>query len=180
MAHVRANPRRVRASVSGLRTMPDLTAQQLNRKAGVQITTVPFTGGGGEALLALLGGRVEANVGYGASVRGQAEAGRVRVLAVFQRGKYELFPEATPSVDAGYDVTLPAAYYVIAPKDLPPAAQERLMAASREAVGKEEFVAFARANGYTLDPKMGDAMKAELVEYQQTFRDLLAFLNQRS
>ncbi|GGG41761.1 exported protein [Caldovatus sediminis] len=180
MAHVRANPRRVRASVSGLRTMPDLTIQQLNRKANVQISTVPFTGGGGEALLALLGGRVEANCGYGPSVRGQVEAGKVRVLAVFQRGRYEMFPDAASSVEAGYDVTLPAAYYVIAPKGLPAEVQEKLTRTSREAVATPEFIAFARNNGYTLDPKVGDAMKAELVEYHDTFRELLAFLNQRS
>ncbi len=42
VTHARANPRRVRASVSGLRTMPDLTMQQLNRRAGLQIATVPF------------------------------------------------------------------------------------------------------------------------------------------
>lgn len=180
MAHVRANPRRVRASVSGLRTTPDLTIQQLNRKAGVQITTVPFTGGGGEALLALLGGRVEANCGFGPSVKGQVEAGNVRILAVFQRGRYEMFPEAVSSVEAGYDVTLPAAYYVIAPKGLPAEVQEKLTQTSREAVATPEFTTFARSNGYTLDPKAGDAMKAELVEYQETFRELLAFLNQRS
>jgi tripartite-type tricarboxylate transporter receptor subunit TctC len=72
--------------------------------------------------VALLGGRVEAYVGTGASTVGHAQAGSVRVLAVFQKGKYDLFPDATPVGDAGYDATLGPIYYAVAPKGVPQAA----------------------------------------------------------
>ena len=102
----RKRPNQIRASVSGVRATNDLTLQQLNKSAGIRIRTIAFTGGGGEAMVALLGGRVETYVGTGASTAGHVKAGTVRVLAVFQKGKYDLFPEATPVGDAGHDATL--------------------------------------------------------------------------
>lgn len=90
--HAKGNPGDIRVSVSGARTVPDLNVQELNRIADVEITTVPFTGGGAEALAALLGGQVEANAGYAPSVRGQVEAGELRVLGVFYDGVYDAFP----------------------------------------------------------------------------------------
>ena len=62
MADVKKNPGKIRASNAGLGTINDLVVQQLNKVAGVKIVTVPFSGGGGEAMVALLGGRVEASM----------------------------------------------------------------------------------------------------------------------
>jgi len=179
MADVKKNPGKIRASVAGLRTNPDLCVQQLNMVAGVKIRTVPFTGGAGEAMIALLGDRVEATVGYAVTSLGHARAGTVRVLAVFMKGKYELFPDATSVVDAGYDVTLPAGFYVIAPKGLPKDVQDKLVAASLRVARSEEFLKFAKANGYVSDVKGPEAAKAELVQLSKIFSDLNKFLDQK-
>ncbi len=176
MEYVADHPGEVRISVSGARTAPDLSVQELNRVADVQITTVPFSGGGGEALAALLGGQVEANAGYAPSVRGQVESGDLRVLGVFYDGVYDVFPDAETFPVAGYDVTLPAAYYTIAPAGLPGNVLDRLVEASEEAVGSEEFVSFAEENGYILDPITTDELAAEIDDYRKTYEELLEFL----
>ncbi len=176
MEYVADHPGEVRISVSGARTAPDLSVQELNRVADVQITTVPFSGGGGEALAALLGGQVEANAGYAPSVRGQVESGDLRVLGVFYDGVYDVFPDAETFPGAGYDVTLPAAYYTIAPAGLPGNVLDRLVEASEEAVGSEEFVSFAEENGYILDPITTDELAAEIDDYRKTYEELLEFL----
>lgn len=177
MADAKKNPGKIRVSVSGLRTAPDLVVQQLNKLAGTRIVTVPFSGGGGEALLAVLGGRVDASVGYPASIKGQADAGKLRVLGVFQKGKYPLFPDATSIGDTAYPATLPAAYYVIAPKGLPAPLRDTIIAAAKEAVTRPAFVKFALDNGYVVDPKAGDEMKAELDDYHKLFEDLIQFID---
>jgi tripartite-type tricarboxylate transporter receptor subunit TctC len=171
-----AHPGAVRVSVSGARTAPDLSVQELNRVADVQITTVPFSGGGGEALAALLGGQVEANAGYAPSVRGQVEAGELRVLGVFYDGTYDVFPEAESFPEAGYDVTLPAAYYAIAPAGLPDDVLELLVESSEDALASDEFTAFAEENGYILDPITTDDIAAELEEYRASYQALYEFL----
>jgi tripartite-type tricarboxylate transporter receptor subunit TctC len=179
MVDVRKNPAKIRASVSGMRSSGDLTIQELNMVAGVKITTVPFTGGGGEAMVALLGGRVEALAGHGVSTLGQAKAGKVKVLAVFKKGKYELFPDAVSVFDAGYNATLPSAFYVIAPKGLPKDVQDKVVAASLKAVRSEEFLKFAKANGYASDAKGPEAVRAELVQQSKIFSDLIKFMEQK-
>jgi tripartite-type tricarboxylate transporter receptor subunit TctC len=178
LAEVKKNPGKIRASVSGLRTAPDMVTQQFNKVAGVKIATVPFTGGGGEAMAALLGGRVEANVGYGASTLGHEQAGKVRVLAVFKKGKYDLFPNATPIGDT-YDATLPATYYVIGPKGMPKNVLDKLVDASLKAVRTEEFQKYAASKGYVAEAKGPDGVREELVEYSKTFADLIKFLDQK-
>lgn len=177
MADVRKAPGKVRVSVSGIRTAPDLAIQQLNKVAGVKIATIPFTGGGGEAMIAVLGGRVEATAGYAPTVQGHVRAGTARVLAVFKKGRYEPFPDAASIVDAGYDVTLPVTYGVIAPRGLPPEVRERLVAASMRAAQRAEFQKFTQDNGMLADVRGPDAMQAEMVQYGKTFAELIRFMD---
>ena len=90
------NPGKIRASVSGKLGQPDLVVQQLNKAAGVKITTVPFTGGAGEALVALLGGRIEANIGTAASTLGHLKAGTIRCAGGLQEGQARAFSRRRP------------------------------------------------------------------------------------
>jgi tripartite-type tricarboxylate transporter receptor subunit TctC len=181
MADVKKNPGKIRAANSGPGTINDQVIRLLNKVAGVTIVPVPFTGGGGEALVALLGGRVEAIGGFGSNIIGQVQAGKVRVLAVFKKGKYELFPGATPVFDAGYDVTLSVTYFVIAPNGLPKDVQDKLVAASLRVVRGEEFMKFAKTNGYVIDAetKGPAAAKAELLQQSKVFSDLIKIIDQK-
>jgi len=175
--HVRKNPGRVRAAVSGMRTAPDLLGQEFNRIADVRITTVPFTGGSGEALVALLGGRVEATLFTGAAgMQSHIEAGKVRMLAVFKKGLYEGFPNATPVVDAGYNASTGASFYVLAPKGLPKDVLDKLAAASLKVVSSPEYREFARGAGLVVDPKGPEEVAAEIRKDTETFNAVLDYL----
>ena len=177
MADVRKRPGKIRVSVSGIRTAPDLAIQQLNKVAKVKIATIPFTGGGGEAMVAVLGGRVEATAGYAPTVQGHVQAGTARVLAVFKKGRYAPFPDAASVVDAGYDVTLPVSYGVIAPKGLPADVRERLVAASMSAARSPVLAKFAQDNGMLVDAKGPEAMQAEMAQYGKTFAELIRYMD---
>ena len=179
LQHVKDNPGKVRASVSGLRTVPDLLAQEFNMIAGTKLRTVPFTGGSGEALVALLGNRVEATLFTGAvGIPSHVQAGKVRVLAAFKKGVYDPVPEAQPTVDAGYNTTLTASFYVIAPKGLPPEVLAKLTKTSMEVVQSAEFIKFAK-EGYALDPKGPAALRDEIIRDTNTFSELIKALDQK-
>ncbi len=170
------NPGKLKVAVSGLRTAPDLTMQHFNKLSGLRIVTVPFTGGGGEALLATLGGRVDGVVSYGPTMKGQADAGKLRVIATFNEGKYYLFPDAKPTSETPWKSYMRTAYYVIAPKGVPQPIRDKLNAASKRVVESESFKAFATANGYTIDIKFGEAMKKELMDYEKQYKEVNEFL----
>jgi tripartite-type tricarboxylate transporter receptor subunit TctC len=179
LQHVKDNPGKVRASVSGLRTVPDLLAQEFNMIAGTKLRTVPFTGGSGEALVALLGNRVEATLFTGAvGIPSHVQAGKVRVLAAFKKGVYDPVPEAQPSVDAGYKTTITASFYVVAPKGLPPEVLDKLTKTSMEVVQSPEFIKFAK-EGYALDPKGPAALRDEIIRDTNTFSELIKALDQK-
>jgi tripartite-type tricarboxylate transporter receptor subunit TctC len=178
--HVKKNPNKVRASVSGLRTVPDLVAQEFNKNNDLKLRTIPFTGGSGEALLTLLGNRVEATLFTGAvGIPGQVQAGKVRVLAVFKKGVYDPVPEAISTIDAGYKTTLSAQFYVMAPKGLPKEVLDKLVSASRQIINSPEYAKFA-TEGYALDPKSPAELNAEIIRDTETFTELLKLLDQKS
>lgn len=176
MAEAKKNPGKLRVSVSGLRTTPDLAMQHFNKASGIRVATVPFTGGGGEALLAALGGRVDGVVGFGATMKGQVDAGKLRVLATFSDKKYFLFPDAVPTGATEWKSYVSTGYYVIAPKGLPQPILTKLIEASKKVVAHEDFKSFATTNGYTLDPKVDGEMKKELMDYEKQFKDINDFL----
>lgn len=175
----RKNPGKIRVAVSGYRTAPDLVIQELNKVAKIRLATVPFTGGGGEALVALLGGRVEAVSGYAPTVRAHVEAGTVRVLASFSKDKYAQFPEAQSVVQAGYNVTLPADYGIIGPKGMPKDVLDKLVAASLKVANSKEFAEFANKMGLILDVRGPKEMDQEMIDYKKTFADLIEFMNKK-
>jgi tripartite-type tricarboxylate transporter receptor subunit TctC len=176
IAEARKNPGKLKVSVSGLRTTPDLAMQYFNKQSGLRVATVPFTGGGGEALLAALGGRVDGSVGFGATMKGQVDAGKLRVIATFSDSKYFLFPDAKPTGETQWKSAVRTAYYVIAPKGIPQPILDKLFAASKKVLETDDFKAFAAANGYIMDVKFGDDMKKELMEYEKQFKEINEFL----
>jgi len=176
IAHARNNPGKVRASVPGVGTLSDLVIQQFNKVANVRIKTVPFTGGGPEAMVALLGGRVDAFVGSVSGNLGQVQAGKVRALAVFQKGKHEIFPEATSVVDAGYNTSLQVAFHVIAPNGLPKEVLDKLIAAAGQVARSEQFAKFSKPNDFKVDAKGPEAARTELRELGKEFAELIKFI----
>jgi tripartite-type tricarboxylate transporter receptor subunit TctC len=175
----RKNPGKVRVAVSGYRTAPDLVIQELNKVAKVRLATVPFTGGGAEALVALLGGRVEAVSGYAPTVRAHVAAGTVRVLASFSKERYALFPDAESVVQAGYNVTLPADYSIVGPKGMPKDVLDKLLTASLKVANSKEFAEFASKMGLILDVRDAKGMDQEMIDYNKTFSELIEFMNKK-
>jgi tripartite-type tricarboxylate transporter receptor subunit TctC len=138
---------------------------------------VPFTGGGGEATLAALGGRVDGNRRFAPGMKGQIDAGKLRVLAVFQDGKYELLPDAKPIGETPWKDTFPGRLLRDRPEGLPKPILDKLLPYRRSIVESEEFKSFLKANGYTRIPRFGDDMKKELAGYDAKFRDVIKFLD---
>ena len=179
MDAVRKNPGKIRAAVSGYRTTPDLAVQELNKVAQVKIATIPFTGGGGEALVALLGGRVEASTGSAPTMAPHVQAGKIRVIASFTKDKYFAFPQATSVVQAGYNVTLPASYGIVAPKGMPSEIKDKIIATSLAIGNSPEFAQFAQKHGLILDVKGPKQMDEEMDEYTKSFRELIVYMDQK-
>ncbi len=74
----------------------------LAQNAGIKMTHVPFTGAG-PAVVALLGGQIDAVSTGPATVLQHVKAGKIRVLGHWGNGKLAALPDAPSLKDAGYN-----------------------------------------------------------------------------
>ena len=117
---------------------PHLAWLAFQKRAGISTTFVPYKAPTA-ALMDLSAGRIHLAVMPFAVVRGQAEAGAVKVLAVTNAVRAEAAPEIPTVAEAGYpDLTLGGLLGLFGPKDMPPALQERIASEMREILKESE------------------------------------------
>ena len=104
----------------------------LAQNAGVKLTHIPFTGAG-PAVVALLGGQIDAVSSGPATVLQQVKAGKLRVLAHWGNGSLGAMPEVTSLKDAGYNAEYAQWSGLFIPKDTPEPIAQRLRAAAKAA-----------------------------------------------
>ncbi len=91
--------------------------------AGIKVNFVPFKGGA-DALVALIGGHVDAMIeaGWGA----MAESGKVRLLAVALNERLKRWPQVPTLKELGYDIAIQSEVGLAGPKGMPPAVVQAL------------------------------------------------------
>jgi tripartite-type tricarboxylate transporter receptor subunit TctC len=104
----------------------------LAQNAGIKMTHVPFTGAG-PAVVALLGGQIDAVSSGPATVLQHVKAGKLRVLAHWGNGRLEALPDAPSLKDSGYNAEYAQWSGLFIPKDTPEPVAQRLRAAARAA-----------------------------------------------
>jgi tripartite-type tricarboxylate transporter receptor subunit TctC len=104
----------------------------LAQNAGIKMTHVPFTGAG-PAVVALLGGQIDAVSSGPATVLQHVKAGKLRVLAHWGNGKLEALPDVPSLKDAGYNAEYAQWSGLFIPAATPEPVAQRLRAAARTA-----------------------------------------------
>ena len=108
----------------------------LSQNANIKMTHVPFTGAG-PAVVALLGGQIDAVSSGPATVLQQVKAGKLRVLAHWGTTPLAALPDVPSLKDAGKDAGFSAEYAqwsgLFIPAGVPEPIVQRLRAAARAA-----------------------------------------------
>lgn len=108
-----------------------LSVEMLAHQAGIKLTQVPF-GGGGPALLALLGGQVEITTAAPAVALAQIQSGKVRPLATSGSKRLPMLPDVPTYREAGFD----AEYHIWAGLYAPAGTPAAILTTLRDSVGK--------------------------------------------
>lgn len=110
---------RMTASVATKGGAVDMTYQLFGKAAGINLTTVPGTGGA-DAITQLVGGHVDFGGGHPSEVLPHMKAGRLRALAVALDKRDDSLADVPTFREAGYDVvTAGSVKGVAAPKGTP-------------------------------------------------------------
>lgn len=106
----------------------------LAQNAGIKLKHIPYTGAG-PAVVALLGGQIDAVSSGPATVLQHVKAGKLRVLAHWGHARLETLPDVPSLKDAGYDAEYAQWSGLFVPSGTPEPVVQRLRAAARAAAG---------------------------------------------
>ena len=104
----------------------------LSQNASIRMTHVPFTGAG-PAVVALLGGQIDAVSSGPATVLQHVKAGKLRVLAHWGNGHLDALPDVPALKTAGYNAEYAQWSGLFVPAATPEPVVQRLRAAARSA-----------------------------------------------
>jgi tripartite-type tricarboxylate transporter receptor subunit TctC len=150
-------------STPGIGTILHLDLEELKSQAKVDLTHVPFAGNA-EAVPALLGGHVEASMLHPSEVAPHVQAGKARVLMVFEPKRNALFPDAPTARELGHDITLGVYYLLVGPKGLPAPVLNTVHDATRRALEDAAFVSMTKTRGFDVDYAGPDAITQQLAD----------------
>jgi tripartite-type tricarboxylate transporter receptor subunit TctC len=124
IAYDKANPGKLNYGSGGSGTSAHLAAELFNQKAGTRLTHVPYKGAG-PALIDVLGGQIQLNVGALPTMVPQVKTNRLRGIAVTTLKRANALPDIPTVAEtiAGYEAVGWVA--ILGPKALPKAVVAR-------------------------------------------------------
>jgi tripartite-type tricarboxylate transporter receptor subunit TctC len=128
----KANPGKVTYGSSGNYGTMHVPMEILAQNAGIKMTHVPFTGAG-PAVVALLGGQIDAVSSGPATVLQHVKAGKLRVLAHWGTARLDALPDVPTLKEAGYNADYAQWSGLFIPAGVPEPVAQRLRAAARAA-----------------------------------------------
>jgi tripartite-type tricarboxylate transporter receptor subunit TctC len=139
--HAKVHPRTVNFASPGYGTQPHLLGEILKARAGINIVHVPYKGPAA-ALTDLLAGQVQMYFETSPLIIPQAQAGKLRVLAVAGNRRLSHLPDVPTTGESGF-LNLVGGFWsgLVAPAGTPAEAVATINTAANEAMRSQELQA---------------------------------------
>jgi len=173
VSRAKANPGKLNYASPGNGTTPQLTMELFKLKAGVEITNIPYNGGG-PATQALLTGTVDILSTALPGAQSQVQAGVMKGIALTTKERWSTLPDVPTFVESGYpDITLTTEHFLLAPTGTPQPVLDQLTKAVLAVMSGKEIKDRVRQVGY--EPIVGDAANAKALIAKDVpfFKDLV-------
>ena len=155
---------------------PHIAGELLKRQAGIAMTHIPFKGGG-DSIVAIMGGHVQASFGAVSTAQPHLRGGRLRALGVTTAKRMSAIPEVPTFAEQslpGFEVV--QWYGVFAPAGLPQPVLRKLNDTMTRALTTPEFREQFNAQGVELTRSTPAALAAyvknELARWTRVLKDL--------
>lgn len=143
-AAARAQPRTITVGNVGLQGIWHQHAAAMELALGIELRHIPYEGGSGPQLAAILGGEVDAIVSSLPAAMPYVENGDLRVLAVMAEERHPLVPNAPTFKELDFDVVYGGFRIVVAPIGTPSDVLAALEGACRATAEDPSFLRWAR------------------------------------
>jgi tripartite-type tricarboxylate transporter receptor subunit TctC len=162
----KSQPGMLRYGSAGVGTLPHLEGELLKARAQIEMSHVPYRGGG-PALTGLLGGEVHIFFSALTQMLPYIRDGRLRGLAVTSETRSLLAPELPTMVESGFDQFVTASInFVVAPPGTPISIRQQLNAAVARALGSAEVKAAFAKIGARARPASPEELSSYLAQQQ--------------
>lgn len=118
LAAGRAAPGRQRWGAANPASLERIAMERLSRLSGARATVVSHEGGG-DLMIGVLNGTFEMGIGEIQELRGQLEAGRIRLLGVLTERRLPEFPDLATAREQGTDLVVTKFRGLAGPKGIP-------------------------------------------------------------
>jgi tripartite-type tricarboxylate transporter receptor subunit TctC len=174
VARAKADPDKFNVSTPPIGTTPQLQAEVLKLREGLQkMATVVFAGGG-DALKALISGTVQLSSGVLAPAHPHIKAGTIKGLAVTGATRWHDLPEIPTMAEAGYENFVFETYTALmAPAKTPPEIVGRLEKVALDILHKPEMRERLTKSGFEVTAKDGKGHAARIAKEVPMFREII-------
>jgi tripartite-type tricarboxylate transporter receptor subunit TctC len=174
VALAKSNPDKFNVSTPPIGTTPQLQAEVLKLREGLQkMATIVFPGGG-DALKALLSNTVQLSSGVLAPAHPQIKAGTIKALAVTGATRWHDLPEIPTMLEAGYkDFVFETYTALMAPAKTPPEIVGRLEKVALDILRKPDMRQKLTQAGFEVTAKDGKGHMDRVAKEVPMFRDII-------
>ena len=177
IAYAKKHPRELSAALPGLGGPQWLAMEMLKDAAKIDVTAVPYKGGG-QAVVDVVGGQVKLGLLGMAPVLPHIKAGKLRPIAVTGRTRSPALPEVPTLVESGFPGVEAAQWQsIVAPAGTPRAVivrlHEELLKIMRQQTVVERLASFGLDNATSASPEdLGRTMREEVARWPAIFKSL--------
>ena len=174
VAYAKANPGKVNYWLPGVASGPHFDMVQLEKFAGIKMTAVPFSGGAGPGMTALIGGQVDIGLINMGGALPQVKGGKLKALAVSTPSRLPELPDVPTAAEAGLGSLSSSWQGMFVPAATPKPVVQKLHAAMNEALARPEVKeALAKAAAVVTPSKSPDEAQAWVVGETQRWAKII-------
>lgn len=163
----KANPYKIKVADSGVLTTGHAAWVGVGKAAGVRFSSVHFNGDS-ECYTALLGGHVDASIGYSSGVLPMVKSGKMRVLGTMDTQRAKYFPDIKTVPEQGFNATMVITRGFIAPGGTSPDMIEVIASAMGRLAKNDEFLKKAEEAAFPIQ-YLNTAQYTKLWDEQEAF-----------
>lgn len=156
-----------------------LLTAMLEKEFGIEVTYVPFDGGG-DVAKNLVGGHIDSTVNNPSEQMGFWKAGKSRPIAAFTTERIAAFPDVPTARELGHDIVYSMQRSFVGPKDMPAEAVAYYTDMFTKLNELPEWQAYTDDEALDRDFLTGDALQAYFLEERKKHRAILADMESES
>jgi tripartite-type tricarboxylate transporter receptor subunit TctC len=174
VAKAKAEPAKFNYASPGVGTKSHLTGEQLKLRAGIEMTHIPYRGGG-PATQAVVSGTTQVGSVALAPVEPLIKAGTLRALAVTGEKRWFSLPEIPTMIESGYPGFISDTFNALfAPAGTPPEVLALLLKQAKAAMATDEAREAALRAGYQIIASDPEQLGKRVVSEIQGVKELVA------